>query len=129
LVSRYAPGAPTHATHLVERGGGRIGSLLSSARHRLGVGIHQLLSFPEAFAPLLGLPVVAWLAVTRRGPFGAAFADERLRHVMATIAAAAVLAYFANDTGLTAASPMFIYGMTIALYAVCGVPAGERMRV
>ncbi len=126
-VSRYAPGSATHATRFVERSTGA-GSILSSAAHRLGIGVRQLVHFPEALAPLVGLPLLAWYAVRRRGPFVEAFGDERLRHVMLLIAAGAVVAYFANDTGLTAAAPLFVYGMTLALYAVCWNGAGERMR-
>jgi hypothetical protein len=127
-ASRYAPGSATHATRFVERSTG-VGSIVSSAFDRLGIGVRQLVHFPEALAPLIGLPVLTWYAVRRRGPFVEAFGDERLRHVMLVLAAGAVVGYFANDTGLTAASPLFVYGMTLALYAVCSEGARERVRV
>src|SRR2546423_1451673 len=93
-ISRYAPGSATHATRFVERSNG-VGSMLGSAIRRLGVGVRQLAHFPEALAPLVGLPVLARYAVRRRRPFVEAFADERLRHVVLVLAAAAAAAAFA----------------------------------
>jgi len=110
-VNRYGPGAPTHATHFVERAQGSLGSALSEIRHRLGVGFSQLNRYPTGYLPMLGLPLILWLVLEGPGPIGPALRrlDERWRDLLVILILASLVAYVANDTGVAAAAPAFLY--------------------
>src|SRR5439155_26237547 len=109
----------------------RVGSALSEARHRLGIGLRQLLGHPAAFIPILGLPAVAALAVWRPGPIRAGLdLDPAWRHVLIVMSLAGLVAFFVNDTGVAAAAPVFLPAGCALLYpaflAGTATPAGSR---
>lgn len=111
LSSRYLASTPTHATRLVERTGGRVGELIATSIHRLGIGAHQVLASPAALIPLVGLPIVLVLVLVRPGPLRRGLCDPTWRKVLAVLVIAAAVGYVANDTGVAAAAPAFLYAM------------------
>ena len=120
LANRYLPGAPTHATRLVERAGSRFGTAWAQLRRRLGVGLRQLNGTPAAYLPVLGLPVVLAVLVKRPDPVGPAvdLTGQAWRDALIALTAASVVAFFANDTGVAAAAPAFLYVMAGIAYPV-----------
>ena len=117
LVSRFLTSSPTHATRFVERTGSSPSSALSEIGHRLWVGVHQIVSYPVSVIPLIGLPAMLWVAVRRPGVVGRGFAGAPAwRDVAIVLALAAAVAYIANDTGMAAAAPAFLYGMAAIAY-------------
>jgi len=114
------PGAPTHATRLVERAGSRFGTAWAQLRRRLGVGLRQLNGTPAAYLPVLGLPVVLAVLVKRPDPVGPAvdLTGQAWRDALIALTAASVVAFFANDTGVAAAAPAFLYVMAGIAYPV-----------
>jgi hypothetical protein len=118
LVNRFLPGAPTHATRFVELAQSRAGKAFSEIRHRWGIGWHMLNSVPAAYIPLVGLAAVFGLAVGGPGPIGRAMAlHPAWRDVLVVMVIAAAVAFVANDTGVAAAAPAFLYAMTLLAYA------------
>jgi hypothetical protein len=117
-MNRYGPGAPTHATRFVERAQGSLGSALSEIRHRLGVGFSQLNRYPTGYLPMLGLPLMLLLVLKGPGPIGPALRrlDERWRDVLVVLILASLVAYVANDTGVAAAAPAFLYAFAGIAY-------------
>ena len=72
---------------------------------------------PPAALPLVGLVVVFVLALTGPGPIGRGL--DRLppwREVLMTLAIAAAVAFVANDTGVAASAPAFLYAATVLAY-------------
>src|SRR5439155_8960240 len=85
---------------------------------RLGVAWNMLNSVPAAYIPLVGLVVVLGLAVAGPGPIGRGLRLRPVwRDVIVTMAVAAAVAFVANDTGVAAAAPAFLYAMTAMAYA------------
>jgi hypothetical protein len=118
LVNRFLPGAPTHATRFVELAQSRSGKALSEVRHRLGVGWHMLNSVPAAYIPLGGLAAALGLTFARPGPIGRGLSiDPRWWDVLVVMVVSAAVAFAANDTGVAAAAPAFLYAMTLLAYA------------
>jgi hypothetical protein len=126
LLSRILPGSPTHAARFVERAGSGLGTAFDVLRHRLAIGARQVASQPTRLVPLLGLPAVLWAILARPRPIGAAMdMDAGWRHATVTIILAAVVAYFANDTGTAAAGPAFIYAFVGIAYPAMLIASGR----
>jgi hypothetical protein len=126
LLSRILPGSPTHATRFVERAGSGLGSAFDVLRHRLAIGAHQVASQPTRLIPLLGLPIALWTILARPRPIGEAMdLDAGWRHATVTIILAAMVAYFANDTGTAAAGPAFIYAFVGIAYPAMLIALGR----
>jgi hypothetical protein len=118
LANRLAPGAPTHAARFVEQTGASWHRAWTDLRHRLGIGIHQLLDAPPGFIPVLGLIVVFILARRPPNPIrrGLELVDERWPIMIAVLSASSMAAFVANDTGVAAAAPGFMYALTALAY-------------
>ncbi|MDP8955369.1 MAG: hypothetical protein M3N24_00180 [Actinomycetota bacterium] len=118
LVNQYLADAPTHVSRFAERTGG-LGDLLTLVWRRLRVGVGMLNDVPIAYVPVLGLPVVAWLAQKGPAPFGEALqlAGEPWRDAVTVIAVSSFLAFFANDTGVAAAAPGALFALAPLAYA------------
>jgi len=117
LANRLLPGSPTHAARFVERNGGRVSQAFDVVRHRLGVGAHQVLTQPATLLPLVGLPVILGLVLARPAPLRPALElDPRWTTMVIVLIVASMAAYFANDTGASAAAPAFIYAMGGIVY-------------
>jgi hypothetical protein len=130
LANRYLPGTPTHATRFVERTGGHFGGAVSELRHRLGVGVGQLNDVPVAYIPIVGLAVVAALVARGAGPIGRALdALPAWRDLIVIMAVASLVAFAANDTGVAAAAPGFLYVVAALVYPVLAMAQAEAERV
>jgi hypothetical protein len=118
LANRLAPGAPTHAARFVEQTGSSWHRVWTSLRHRLGIGVGQLVDAPPAFIPVVGLVVVFGLALRPAGPVarGLATVDARWRHMILVLCLSSMVAFVANDTGVAAAAPGFMYALTGLAY-------------
>jgi hypothetical protein len=118
LANRLAPGTPTHAARFVERAGSGWERALTDLRHRLGIGVKQLLDAPPAFIPVVGLAVVFALAVRPIGPIrrGLGLVDEPWRQMIVVMSLSSLIAFAANDTGVAAAAPGFMYALTGLAY-------------
>jgi hypothetical protein len=118
LVNQYLADAPTHVSRFAEQTGG-LGELLSLVRRRLGIGLGMLNDVPIAYVPVLGLPVVAWIARTGPPPFGAGLrlAGEPWRNAIVALSVSSFLSFFAEDTGVAAAAPGFLYALAPLAYA------------
>ena len=112
--------SPTHATRFVERTHGRLGAAIHDVWHRLGIGVGQIRRYPVGLLPLIGLPVALWLAVRGPGPIGVGLrtVDDRWRDVVAVLVLAAFVGFVANDTGVAASAPAFLY-----VFAALALPA------
>jgi hypothetical protein len=115
LASRYLPGAPTHVTRVVQ-GGGR--ALPEVAADRLATTFGQVAAAPAAAIPLLGLPAVLWLAARKPDPVGPALraVGRRWDRAVMVLAGSGIVAFLANDTGVAAAAPVFLYALTAVAY-------------
>jgi hypothetical protein len=118
IFNRLAPGAPTHISRFVERTGSS--GVWATGRHRLGIAVGQLLENPATFIPLIGLPVLLVVAIRRRPwPVARGLAlDPAWQAVLITLTAASLVGFFVNDTGVSAAAPGFLYGMSALVYPV-----------
>ena len=118
LANRYLPGAPTHITGFVERTRGGLASVWDVFRRRLDVGVGQIRDAPAACIPLIGLPVILATAILRPEPIraGLDLAGTAWRHALIVLTLAAVASFFANDTGVAAAAPAFLYAATGMAY-------------
>jgi hypothetical protein len=118
LANRYLPGTPTHATRFVERTGSHLGTAIHRAAERLRVGVDQVRKVPAAGIPLLGLPIVLGLVLTRPGPigWGLVIAGRRWQQALIVLTLAGMVAFIANDTGVAAAAPVFLYAMSGTAY-------------
>jgi hypothetical protein len=120
LANRYFPGAPTHIAGFVERNGNGLSGVWHAFASRLDVGIGQLRDVPAGWLPMLGLPVVLLTAVLRPEPVrsGFAVAGSVWRDALIVLTLAAMASFFANDTGVAAAAPAFLYAATSMAYPV-----------
>jgi hypothetical protein len=127
LANRFLPGAPTHLTRFVERSGGSLGFVLRTFARRLAFGFHALNRTPAGYIPLVGLLGVLWVVVKDQGPIGPALrSDPAWRDMLVVLVLAGVVAYFANDTGVAAAAPTFLYAMAALAYPVLqAAPGGD----
>jgi hypothetical protein len=118
LANRVAPGAPTHAARFVERTGSSWSGTLSDLRGRLGIGVGQLLDVPPAFIPIVGLAVVFVMALRPPGPIARGLRPfgEPWRRMIAVLSFSSLVAFVANDTGVAAAAPGFMYALTALVY-------------
>jgi hypothetical protein len=129
LANRYLPGTPTHATRFVARTGSNLGDALHEFGDRLSVGFEQVRKAPAALIPLLGLPIVLVLVLMKPGPigWGLDLAGKRWKDALVVLTLAGVVAFFANDTGVAAAAPVFLYAMSGMAYPAF-VVAADRLR-
>jgi hypothetical protein len=118
LVNQYLAETPTHVSRFAERAGGW-SELLSLVWRRLGVGVGMLNDVPIAYVPVLGLPLVAWLAQRAASPIGEGLqlAGEPWRDAVTVIAVSSFLAFFVNDSGVAASAPGFLYALAPLAYA------------
>jgi hypothetical protein len=118
VANRYLPGPPTHATRFVERAGGSLGDRVQAYTDRLQVGVNQVRKVPAALIPLLGLLAVLGLVLARFGPIGWGLdrAGRRWEQLLVVLSLAGVVAFLANDTGVAAAAPVFLYAMSGMAY-------------
>jgi hypothetical protein len=118
LANRFLPGTPTHATAFVEDTDGALSGVLREFGDRLGVGIGQVRKVPAAWIPLLGLPVILALVLTRPGPvgWGLETVGKRWQQALIVLTLAGMVAFFVNDTGVAAAAPVFLYAMSGMAY-------------
>jgi hypothetical protein len=126
LANRFLAGSPTHGTRFVERTTASFGTLFATIADRLGLGVRLVASDLAVLIPLVGLVVILWLAVRRPGRLVVGLADDRWRDTVGVLAGAALLSYMVNDTGSTAASPAFLYGMVAILVPTVTAFAGGR---
>jgi hypothetical protein len=120
VANRYLPGAPTHIAGFVERSGNGLSGVWHAFTSRLDVGVGQLRDAPAAWLPMLGLPVVLVAAVVRPEPVrsGLALAGTVWRDALIVLTLAGMASFFANDTGVAAAAPAFLYAATAMAYPV-----------
>jgi hypothetical protein len=118
LANRLAPGAPTHAARFVEQTGSSWSGTWSDLRHRLGIGLGQLLDVPAAFIPIIGLAVVFVMARRPPGPIARGLRPfgEPWWRMIAVLSLSSLVAFVANDTGVAAAAPGFMYALTALVY-------------
>ncbi|HEX2267169.1 MAG TPA: hypothetical protein VHI97_03065 [Actinomycetota bacterium] len=118
LVNQYLAESPTHVSRFAERTAG-LGGLVSLIWSRLAIGVGMLNDVPIAYVPVLGLPFVAWLVWRRPAPFdaGLRLAGEPWRHAITVLALSSFFAFFANDTGVAAAAPGFLFALAPLAYA------------
>ena len=129
LANRYLPGMPTHATRFVERTGSNLGDALHEFGDRLSVSFEQVRQAPPALIPLIGIPIILALVLTRPGPigWGLDLAGKRWKHALVVLTLAGAVAFFANDTGVAAAAPVFLYAMSGMAYPAF-LAAADRLR-
>jgi hypothetical protein len=118
VLNRLLPGAPTHIARFAE-GMGSSGGFFDTAHHRLSVAFAQVSGNIAAFIPLFGLPVLLAVSAARPGVVGRGLALEpSWRAVLITLTAASIVAFFVNDTGVSAAGPGFLYAMSALVYPI-----------
>ncbi len=125
LANRFLAVTPTHATRFVAEVGGNVSTFFGTAAHRLSVGGHLLVSDPAVLIPMAGVLVVLVLAARRPEPLRQALRDRVWRSLIVMLSVSALFAYLANDTGSTAASPAFLYGMAALVVPALAVFEGE----
>jgi hypothetical protein len=110
-------GMPTHATRFVETKES-VGGVLSVFVDRMQSSLRMLADVPAGAIPVLGLPVVLWLLISRPGPIGRRLdaAGEPWRHALIVLTVAGIVAFFVEDTGVAAAGPVFLYAMAGLAY-------------
>jgi len=130
LLNRFLPGAPTHAGRFAERTGGHAGSFLSEVWHRLSVGGGQLRDHPSGWLPVVGLPIILALVLWLPAPIRLGFDRwPAWRPVVVAASVAGIVAFLANDTGVAAAAPVFLYALTgLAYPALTAAAAGSDAR-
>jgi hypothetical protein len=130
LANRFSPGTPTHVDRFLgESEAGGVRAVVEAVRRRLEIGFGQLTGQPAALIPLVGLPVVLGLAIHAPGPIGRGFVlDPAWRHVVIVVAAASIVAYFLNDTGVAAAAPGFLYSFAALAYPALLASEADRPR-
>ena len=118
VANRYLPGAPTHIAGFVERTGSGLAGIWHTFTSRLDVAIGQLQDVPAAWIPMAGLVVVLAGALIRPEPVGSglAVAGHTWRDAIIVLTLAGMAAFFANDTGVAAAAPVFLYAATAMAY-------------
>lgn len=118
--------APTHVTALAESGGLDPGSLIDRAIDRLGIGIDLLRRSPVGITYLIATPIVLWFVIKPRGGWRDAFeAFPAWRSAMLTILAASIVAYFVNDTGVSAVGQGFAMALGGLLYVPLARASGR----
>jgi hypothetical protein len=117
LANRYLAGTPTHVTRFAESDTS-IGDALGVFGRRLRASVRMLNETIGGYVPLLGLPVVLWLAMTRPGPIGRGLdaAGEGWRHLLIVLVVSGIVVFFVEDTGVAAAGPVFLYAMSALAY-------------
>lgn len=129
LANRYLTEVPTHVGRFVaETETTGLNSVIDAIGRRLGIGFRQLNEVPAAYIPLLGLPVVFFLALRPKGEIARGLSvDGAWRHVVLVITSASIAAYFLEDTGVAAAAPGFLYALAALAYPVLlPRPTGPR---
>jgi hypothetical protein len=119
LMNRFLADTPTHLTRFVEGAGLSPGRVFGRFFDRLGIGFGQVADVPSVSIALVGLVALLWLAVSNAGPVGRglAFVGGPWREVLIAMTAAGLVAFVANDTGVAAAAPVFLYAVGVATYS------------
>jgi hypothetical protein len=120
-------GMPTHATRFVETQTS-VGGVMRVFLDRMESSFRMLADVPAGSIPVLGLPVVLWLALTRRGAIGRGLdaAGEPWRQAIVVLTVTGIVAFFVEDTGVAAAGPVFLYAMAALAYPTFVVAEAER---
>lgn len=114
---RWVAQTPTHATRFADGTRGGVGSVLEAVGRRLSVGFDQLLGAPAALIPLAGLVVLLWAFAVRPGAVAGVFVRYPVwRDVLVVLVLSSAVAYLANDTGVAASAPSFLYAMSLVTY-------------
>lgn len=122
LAHRFAA-SPTHGTAFVEASAGDPMNVLSTLWERLGVGVRLLRRNPLGLTYLAATPVLLWLVIKQRAGLRDSFAAfPHWRSAMLTILWASVVAYFVNDTGVSAVG----MGFAMALGGILYVPLARE---
>lgn len=109
--------APTHVTTLADPGGLDLASLIERGIDRLGIGIDLLRRSPIGITYLIATPIVLWFVIKPKERWKVAFeAHPEWRSAMLTILAASIVAYFVNDTGVSAVGQGFAMALGGILY-------------
>lgn len=115
--------APTHVTKLTTSDGLDPASLVSRFVDRLEIGIDLLARSPVGLLYLVATPVVLWLVMRPRGGWRLALeAYPVWRWAMMTILVSSIVAYLANDTGVSAVG----MGFAMALGGIIYVPMARE---
>lgn len=118
LANRFLADTATHAGTFVEESGG-VGGAWSTFTDRLGLAREQLFENPAAWLPMIGLAVVLLLVLRPRGAVDWGLRrDPRWRLAMVALTVASIAAFFANDTGVAAAAPGFLFALAGVTYPV-----------
>jgi hypothetical protein len=119
-MNRFLPGPPSHIGRFVAGAGLGPGGVVHRFWDRLRIGLGQVADVPWVVIALVGLVVLLWIAAANAGPVGRALtrAGGPWREALIALTAAGVAAFVANDTGVAAAAPVFIYALALATYPV-----------
>ena len=92
------------------------------------MGFRQFTAVPAAVIPMIGLLVVLALAIRPVGPIARGLADtgEPWRHALIVLVLASLVAYVANDTGVSAAAPGYLYAAAGMAYPAFVVMRRDR---
>lgn len=124
VAHRFFASSPTHGTAFVEATGSDPLHALSTLRDRLGIGVSLLRRNPFGLIYLAATPVLIWVVVKRRAGLRGSFdAFPRWRSAILTILLASVVAYFVNDTGVSAVG----MGFAMALGGLLYVPLAQEV--
>ena len=114
---RFFASSPTHGTAFVEAAGHDPAHVFSTLWERLDVGMRLLRRNPLGLIYLAAVPLLLWLVVNRRGGLRDSFAEfPEWRFAVLTILWASVVAYFVNDTGVSAVGMGFAMALGGLLY-------------
>jgi hypothetical protein len=119
LAAHALAGPPTHVARFLGGPARTPGGILTTVATRLAVGLRMFARNPLALVPVLGVP--ALLAVVLRPPAAIRGSLERhriWRDALLVILLASVVAYFANDTGPSAAGLGFAAALGGLLWVV-----------
>jgi hypothetical protein len=119
-MNRFLPGPPSHIGRFVEGAGLGPGGMVHRFWDRLRIGLGQVGDVPWVAIALVGLLVLLWFAVANVGPVGRGLADigGPWREALIALTAGGVVSFIANDTGVAAAAPVFLYALALATYPV-----------
>jgi hypothetical protein len=116
LAAHRFAASPTHGSRIIESADGLL-DLLGTAGRRLSVGWRLVLDVPFAAIPVLGLPVLLYLALRPRGALAEAFARfPAARATILAVIAGSLVATVANDSGPAAAGLGFGMALGGMLY-------------
>jgi hypothetical protein len=116
LAAHRFAASPTHGSRLLEASDG-LPDLVGTVVRRLAVGWRLVLDVPFAAIPVLGLPVLLYLALRPRGVVADAFARfPAARAALVAVIAGSLVGAVANDSGPAAAGLGFGMALGGILY-------------